>query len=244
MSLDTISLENEIWKPIPEWEQYLASSHGRIYSLKTSKLLKLPLNRFGYSTCSLCDKDRRKTFRVHRLIILAFVGPSDLSVDHLDGNKTNNHVDNLEYVTLVENSMRVHRKRGIVGCYKMLNGKYVAQINIDGKTRRLGTFETYEEAKAKYDMIWYKRENNLPLELKHSPRNHVRSDFKVKDFLLENAPDYWVTSEYLYDMVCEVVDYNNKKSFISGLSRIIREGYLERRPGNVLPKMYRKPHKQ
>lgn len=48
---------------------------------------------------------------VHRLIMEAFNGYSDLTVDHIDGNKRNNSLENLEYVTQKENVLRLHDKR-------------------------------------------------------------------------------------------------------------------------------------
>lgn len=47
----------------------------------------------------------------YRLVMLAFYGKSDLTVDHIDGNKENNNLNNLEYVTQAENVKRFHDKK-------------------------------------------------------------------------------------------------------------------------------------
>lgn len=59
----------------------------------------------GYRGVCLCDGPRRKIFLVHNLVLLAFVGPAPLGADcrHLDGDKDNNHLENLQYGTRKEN---------------------------------------------------------------------------------------------------------------------------------------------
>lgn len=57
-------------------------------------------------TVNLCKNGKSNTKRVHRLVASAFLGESDLQVDHIDGNKLNNRLDNLEYVTPQENTNR------------------------------------------------------------------------------------------------------------------------------------------
>jgi len=76
-------------------------------SMGIKKLLKLylpPGNR--YYELKLQKNKKQKLWRVHRLVMLAFHWPSKLHVDHLDNDKTNNNLDNLEYVTLRENLRR------------------------------------------------------------------------------------------------------------------------------------------
>lgn len=49
------------------------------------------------------NKEKKKTIKVHKLVANAFLGKSNLQVDHIDGNKLNNKLNNLEYVTPKEN---------------------------------------------------------------------------------------------------------------------------------------------
>lgn len=56
-----------------------------------------------YAHTYLHKNGQRKHFSIHRLVMLAFVGPSKLHVNHKDFNTLNNHIDNLEYVTAKEN---------------------------------------------------------------------------------------------------------------------------------------------
>lgn len=102
----------EIWKPVPGFEGvYSVSSYGRIRrdlsrgKAVTGFILKPTPNRRGYLRVTLSDTPRREAFLVHRLVMQAFVGdcPAGKEVNHIDTDKTNCRLDNLEYLTGVEN---------------------------------------------------------------------------------------------------------------------------------------------
>lgn len=98
-------------KEIPGYEGlYSADESGLIYSHKTKRFLSAgnPGSRWGYVYVCLCKDGKSKMYPVHRLIAKAFIlNPENLPiVNHKDGNKANNHVDNLEWCTQKEN---VHR---------------------------------------------------------------------------------------------------------------------------------------
>lgn len=91
------------WLPIPGASRYSVSDDGRVRNTTTGKELKASLGQ-GYPTVGLPTG----TIRVHILVAAAFIGPRPvgMSIDHVDGNKTNNDVSNLEYVTHEENMRR------------------------------------------------------------------------------------------------------------------------------------------
>jgi len=99
----------EIWKDIPNYEgMYQVSNLGRVKSLNynhTGKegVLKPQSNKDGYYQVLLWEGGRRKTNKIHRLVMLAFLGESDLHVNHINGIKTDNRLENLEYCTRSEN---------------------------------------------------------------------------------------------------------------------------------------------
>lgn len=95
----------EKWKPLKYNEKYLISSKGKIKSLYTNKLIKSFVMKKGYEEVSLWINNKRKTYRVHRLVAETFIpNPDKLpQINHKDENKQNNSVDNLEWCTLKYN---------------------------------------------------------------------------------------------------------------------------------------------
>lgn len=102
----------EIWKTIEGYEgRYEVSNAGKVRSLNYHrrgiiKELKTSVDRYGYSCITLpMGGNRNKHFTVHRLVAAAFLEnpESKAEVNHKDGNKLNNHVSNLEWVTMQEN---------------------------------------------------------------------------------------------------------------------------------------------
>lgn len=96
-------------------EKYLVCDNGQIYDIsKGKRLKKQAVDKDGYLTTSINGK---KT-RVHRIILSAFNGESKLSVDHLNMNKQDNRLINLEYVTTKENNQRMLKAYGNKGGIK------------------------------------------------------------------------------------------------------------------------------
>lgn len=81
---------------------------GSFTQRRPAKVLSPYMARHGYLEIAFMHLGKRRKFRVHRLVASAFVDGyfEDASVDHLDGNKLNNRADNLEWVTLSENTRR------------------------------------------------------------------------------------------------------------------------------------------
>jgi hypothetical protein len=101
----------EIWKDVPEYEGvYQVSSLGRVKSLwfGKEKILKLRENTQGYMQVGLYKEGDVKSYRVHRLIMRLFVGESKLQVNHKNGIKTDNRLENLEYCTRSENMIHAY----------------------------------------------------------------------------------------------------------------------------------------
>lgn len=111
---------NVEWKPIKGYEGlYEVSNDGRVRRLRFTngshdfekvRECKQTLNTWGYMTVNLSKNGKGNTKRVHRLVANAFLGESNLQIDHIDGNKQNNRLDNLEYVTPKENTNRAWKK--------------------------------------------------------------------------------------------------------------------------------------
>jgi len=105
----------EIWREIPSRPKYQVSNLGRIRRIKTKiglpyckpLTVQMPNKYQAYVTINL----QRKRFYIHRLVALAFIpNPNNLpQVNHIDGNKANNAVYNLEWVTRSENGLHAYK---------------------------------------------------------------------------------------------------------------------------------------
>lgn len=89
-------------KAINGFERYTINTKGEVYDLKRQKYLSSWIDTVGYRQVYLVDKEGKKhSKRIHRLIAIAFISnPNNYpQVNHIDGNKLNNVIDNLEWVS-------------------------------------------------------------------------------------------------------------------------------------------------
>lgn len=98
----------EKWSPIPD-THYSVSSEGRVRNDETSKIKALDKRHDGYCKVDLYSEGNRSSKRVHRLVAEAFIPNPDNKpqVNHIDGNKINNNVENLEWVDGSENMIQL-----------------------------------------------------------------------------------------------------------------------------------------
>jgi len=120
--------------------------------------VKLKNHRQGYKLIDLSKNRIGKTFTVHRLVGMAFLENPDNKpfIDHIDNNPANNNVKNLRWSTNQGNQCnRGKTKTNTTGfkgvSFHKQHNKYQAQININGKKKHLGLFESAEEASKAYE---------------------------------------------------------------------------------------------
>lgn len=96
----------EVWKKIEGYPLYSVSNFGQIRNDKTNKILKGGPDTYGYPIVILCNNGQKRTRTVHRIVAEAFIpNPQNKpQVNHIDGDKKNNCISNLEWVTNQENS--------------------------------------------------------------------------------------------------------------------------------------------
>lgn len=104
-----INLEKVEYRKIPGFENYGATKSGEIVNLKFGKVLK-GYARDGYERVTLPKSDGGKVnLSVHRLVYSAFYGSIKGVIDHIDGNKLNNNLDNLRDVTQSQNMINAQK---------------------------------------------------------------------------------------------------------------------------------------
>ncbi len=100
----------EEWRPVPGYPFYKVSSIGRVLGLKRNKILK-PISNRGYLVVKLGHPNL--AYGIHQLVCAAFIGNGvwnrHLVVNHINGIKTDNRPENLEYVTISENTLHQYR---------------------------------------------------------------------------------------------------------------------------------------
>jgi hypothetical protein len=170
----------EIWKDIPDYEGlYQVSNLGRVKSLPkewivgngtikrhSGKILKLHANRYGYLNVGLRKNLKSKEFKVHQLVAMAFLNHKPcghkLVIDHINDNKLDNKVENLQIVTQRYNSRKTQGKYSSQykgGYWDKGKKKWIAQIQIGGKRKFLGTFTDEYEAHLAYQNALKQIEN-------------------------------------------------------------------------------------
>jgi hypothetical protein len=144
-----LKLENEVWVDVLDYEGlYMVSNYGRVYSLIKKIIRKPVLHKNGYQQIMLSNKSNVKLILVHRLVLMSFIGRSELEVDHINNIKTDNRLENLRYCTRRENEwykIKPNKTSKYIGVRKFRN-KWRSHISINKKNIHIGTFNTEIEA--------------------------------------------------------------------------------------------------
>ena len=159
---------DEEWRDIPNYPGYQASNLGRIRSTKNKeiKVLKQFEKLYGYYKVNLFINGVSNTMSVHRLVLMSFNGlpMKGEECDHINRNPSDNRIENLRWVTRSQNALNkkpygFSKYKGvstITESRERLDGsiytrkRIIAQIKINGKNKRIGSFKTEEEAHEAY----------------------------------------------------------------------------------------------
>lgn len=144
---------------IKDFDDYMIDEQGNIFSIRKNKYLKQTVNKCGYCKVTLQKNKNKKMFSVHRLVAQAYLeNYSDtLQVNHINGIKTDNRVENLEMVTAKEN-MRKAVEIGLFDNAKKISKQNAIKNNLSkyhilanevtkkrvGKFDEFGCIEIYE----------------------------------------------------------------------------------------------------
>lgn len=165
----------EIFKQIEGFEDYQISNLGRVKSFKKGreKILKNHTYKDHYPSVSLYKNNKLISKKVHQLVAIAFLNHKPcgfkLVINHKNNIRTDNRVENLEIVTQRENSNQKHLKStsqytGV--CRNKTNKKWISSIYVNGKSLRLGYFETEKEASIYYENALLSIQNNKKIKIK------------------------------------------------------------------------------
>jgi hypothetical protein len=178
-------MQEEIWRPVVGYEGfYEVSNLGRVKSIRKNRIMKTPKDKRGYSQLNISDNKKLSHVTVHILVAKAFLGerPNKCHIDHIDGNKTNNCIDNLEYVTAMENLVRGlakkenqhSRKLGVT--WHKQSKKWQSYKRFGGECYYLGSFDDEYLASETYlrmDRESAEKLKNTRIDNKHSKEKCV-----------------------------------------------------------------------
>lgn len=159
-------MQDEIWKDVQGYEGfYQVSSFGRVKSLarvvkrRTSNykvkelVLKHCVNNKGYRMVSLTKNSKGRSKEIHKLVAIAFLNHTPCGykkvVNHINHNKLDNRVDNLEIISNRENTNQIHLPSAskYVGVVKHKDSpSWYARIRVNGKKKYLGAFKEEYDA--------------------------------------------------------------------------------------------------
>lgn len=107
----------EVWKDIPGWLPYQASDLGNIRNPRTGTILKKKVNPWGYAQIARVNCRPGDSVQVNRIVALTFLGESPVDrygiryfVNHKNGDKSDDRLKNLEYLSTGENTTHYHRE--------------------------------------------------------------------------------------------------------------------------------------
>ncbi len=188
----------EIWKTIniSSLTMYEISNYGNIRNIKNKRPLKIKSPKNGYCCITLCAK----SYKIHRLVALTFLlNPNNKpTVNHIDKNKHNNKLENLEWATYSE--QKFHSKNKDIN-----NNRKIWKIDIDSN-KKIQLFNSLKEAGLSF------KNNNAYKNISLCANGKIETAYSFKwEYQNEKKLDNEIWKSSLI---------NNKLYFISNLGRI------------------------
>ena len=158
-----------LFKPVVNFEDYLIDKNGNIYSIKKKKYLKH--YEQGYITVSLYSKGKMHKLYLHRILGQTFLDNVDNKpcIDHIDRNKLNNKLDNLRWVSYLENRQnsgknnnnKLGHKHISIEFYNLKSGGQGGRYRLCLRTNNIKIYKAYDIAKYTLSQVIDKRNDIL-----------------------------------------------------------------------------------
>ena len=192
------------YKPIPNFDDYLISKNGDIYSKKSYKKLSININRFKKNRAriivSLYNNDmKRISNRLHRLVAITYL-PNPLNkpeVNHIDGDCYNNNVNNLEWVTKIEN-IKHARKNNLIKPSRV--GRNIIQY--DKNMNMIKEYNSIRKAGEQLNVLSTTIDKALSGKLKYAKgyiwkyKDEINEDEIWKSVIIDNVNTKYKVSNY------------------------------------------------
>lgn len=188
----------EEWKPVVNAKNYEISNKGTVRNCVTGLVRKLAIDRYGYNKVAITKSDGSVYYTTaHRLVAIAWIpndDPSKTQVNHIDGNKLNNCVENLEWVTGKENINHCFQK------YLNTNTSHVKLTNLE--TGEILYFKSIKELGKYLNII----AGYLSPFIRNSKNNPILGKYVVEVLREQDMFDRSNTTEfgkkvYVYDFI-------------------------------------------
>lgn len=157
--MEKIVFDGDEFFKIPNYDKYYASKKGEIFSLNINGLRKKQLDKDGYEVISLWLNGKIKTEKIHYLVMLTFIGErkKGYEINHLDFNRSNNCLDNLEYSTRVQNLKHsdCNKKRIPIFEYDLMGNFVIRHNSIShaGASVGISSSAIYQQLKGKIKTV-------------------------------------------------------------------------------------------
>lgn len=140
------------WEILKENDNYMINKKGEVKSRKTNKILKPVKIKNGYYTYNLCRNGKQKTYLAHRLVANNFIPNTEgyNEINHKDGDKSNNNVNNLEWCSRSHNLKEAYKLglKVVPRSENNVNSKKILEYNlINGEIKVWSCFKDIERKK-------------------------------------------------------------------------------------------------
>lgn len=227
----------EIWKVIDGFEKYEVSSLGRVRNSETGRVLKHTV-KGGYNYVALCKNSMLKSFSIHRLAAKAFISNPEnkLHVNHINKNRGDNRMENLEWTTAAENNQ--HKINEMKENNKEITSNQKLKINkLDINGNIIKTYNSIMEAAEELLKEGLSNDlHNIRCGISATINNKYKTSYGFKwEIATQQDNDHEIWKEIIIDDSLE----NDKKYYISNLGRfknskgVIMEDYKPHHSGYI-----------